>query len=37
VIRAVNRLQAAKEAPPAVPEEVQLLREIRDSLKARTS
>src|SRR5215469_4481243 len=36
IIRAINRLQSAKEAPPAVvPEEVQLLREIRDSLKAR--
>jgi large conductance mechanosensitive channel len=36
VIRGINRLQASKAVPPAVPEEVQLLREIRDSLKART-
>jgi large conductance mechanosensitive channel len=36
IIRAINRLQSAKEAPPTVvPEDVQLLREIRDSLKAR--
>lgn len=36
VIRQINRLTAPKNAPPeAVPEEIQLLREIRDSLKAR--
>jgi large conductance mechanosensitive channel len=36
IIRAVNRLQTPKDAPPAaVPEDILLLREIRDSLKAR--
>ena len=36
IIRQINRLTSPKEAPPAaVPEDVQLLREIRDSLKAR--
>ena len=34
LIRAINRLQAsAPAAPPPTPEEVTLLREIRDSLK----
>jgi large conductance mechanosensitive channel len=37
VIRQINRLTSPKAAPPAViPEDVLLLREIRDSLKART-
>ncbi|HUO90672.1 MAG TPA: large conductance mechanosensitive channel protein MscL [Rhizomicrobium sp.] len=35
IIRAINRLQTRKDVPAAVPEEVQLLREIRDSLKVR--
>lgn len=36
LIRAINRLQAkAPEAPSAPPEDVTLLREIRDLLKAR--
>ena len=36
LIRAINRLQAkAPEAPAAPPEDVTLLREIRDLLKAR--
>jgi large conductance mechanosensitive channel len=39
LIRAINRLRRKEEdkpaAPPAPPEEVALLREIRDSLKAR--
>lgn len=35
VIRGINRLQASKDAPPLVSEEVLLLREIRNSLKAR--
>lgn len=36
LIRAINRLQAkAPEAPAAPPEDVTLLREIRDILKAR--
>jgi large conductance mechanosensitive channel len=36
VIRQINRLTAPKATPPEVaPEEVLLLREIRDSLKAR--
>ena len=36
LIRQINRLTAPKEeAPAAPPEEVQLLREIRDAIKAR--
>src|SRR5215469_10715955 len=36
IVRQINRLTTPKEAPPAViPEDVQLLREIRDLLKAR--
>ena len=36
VIRQINRLQRPpKDAPPPTPEDVQLLREIRDTLKAR--
>jgi|ERR1051325_10075518 large conductance mechanosensitive channel len=36
IIRQINRLAAPKgEAPPAPPEEVQLLREIRDAIKSR--
>jgi len=36
VVRQINRLTAPKDAPAAVmPEDVQLLREIRDLLKAR--
>jgi large conductance mechanosensitive channel len=36
LIRAINRLQAkAPETPAAPPEDVTLLREIRDLLKAR--
>ncbi len=35
LVRAINRLKREQEAapPPAPPEEVQLLREIRDALK----
>ena len=39
LIRSLNRLIApkpAEAAPPATPEDVLLLREIRDSLKTRT-
>lgn len=35
LIRAINRLQTKPEAPSAPPEDVTLLREIRDLLKAR--
>ena len=36
LVRQINRLVATKDAPaPATPEDVLLLREIRDSLKAR--
>ena len=36
IIRQLNRLTAPKTAPPeSAPEDIQLLREIRDSLKAR--
>lgn len=36
IIRQINRLTSPKDAPPAaIPEDVLLLREIRDSLKAR--
>ena len=37
IVRQINKLSAPKEAPPppAIPEDVQLLREIRDLLKAR--
>jgi large conductance mechanosensitive channel len=37
LLRQINRLKApTKDAPPAaIPEDIQLLREIRDSLKAR--
>lgn len=37
LVRQINRLTTPKNAPPAsVPEDIQLLREIRDSLKARS-
>ena len=36
LLRQLNKLTSPKNAPPAeVPEDIQLLREIRDSLKAR--
>ena len=36
VVRQINRLTTPKQAPPAItPEDILLLREIRDSLKAR--
>jgi large conductance mechanosensitive channel len=36
LVRQINRLVATKDAPaPATPEDVLLLREIRDALKAR--
>ena len=36
LIRQLNKLTTPKEAPPAaVPEDILLLREIRDNLKAR--
>jgi len=40
ILRQINRMMASpkpkEEAPPPVPEDVLLLREIRDTLKART-
>lgn len=37
ILRQINKLTQPKEAPPAVtPEDILLLREIRDSLKARS-
>lgn len=37
ILRQINKLTQPKEAPPAaVPEDIQLLREIRDALKARS-
>ena len=39
-IRAMNRLRREKEepgTPPSIPEDVALLREIRDALQARKS
>lgn len=35
VIKAINRMAQKQEAVPATPEDVQLLREIRDTLKSR--
>lgn len=38
ILRQINRLTQPKEAPPAaVPEDILLLREIRDSLKSRSA
>jgi large conductance mechanosensitive channel len=37
IVRQINRLTTPKQAPPAIaPEDIQLLREIRDLLKARS-